>query len=182
MVQDGKHDPLTAATVTIAWVIILNKPFYPATIWWLLGDGFQASMISVISMLFFFAIPFLARRSPLAARIALPLIGTVDTVFETKLFGVASGTELFFAACVMLVAVSFRQSERLWQVGMTGVVFAGFLYTRYLLGDAWQMWSAPDLAKLLNLNAFAVACLTAFIALRYAGLQREGHSSGTRPS
>lgn len=182
MTEDGKRDPLTAATLTVAWVIILNKPFYPLTIWWLVGTGVQASLVSVISMVFFLAIPLLARRSTLAARVALPLIGTTDTIFETKLFGTGSGTELFFAACIMLVALSFRQRERLWQVGMTGVVFAGFLWTRYMIGDAWHIWSEPDLAKLFNLNAFAVACLTAFIALRYDGLNREDHSSGTRPS
>ncbi|MET0171598.1 MAG: hypothetical protein ABW206_04290 [Agrobacterium vaccinii] len=182
MAEDGKRDPLTAATLTVAWVIILNKPFYPLTIWWMVGTGVQASLISVVSMLFFLAIPLIAGRSALAARVALPLIGTIDTIFETKLFGTGSGTELFFAACIMLVALSFRQSERLWQIGMTGVVFAGFLWTRYMVGDALHIWSEPDLAKLFNLNAFAVACLTAFIALRYAGLNREDHSSGTRPS
>lgn len=180
--KDRTHDPLTAATLTVAWVIILNKPFYPLSIWWLVGNGVEASLISVASMLFFLAIPLIARRSALAARVALPLIGTVDTIFETKLFGTAAGTELFFAACIMLVALSFRPRERYWQIGMTGVVFAGFLFTRYLIGDALHIWSATDLAKLFNLNAFAVACLTAFIALRYAGISRADHSSGTRPS
>lgn len=176
------RDPLTAATMTVAWVIIANKPFYPLTIWWLVGNGVWAASISVISVLFFLAIPLIARRSSLGARVALPLIGTVDTVFETKLFGTGSGTELFFAACIMLVALSFRAGERLWQIGMTGFVFAGFLITRYLMGDALHLWSADDLTRLLNINAFAVACLTAFIALRYSGLDRQDHSSGTRPS
>ncbi|WP_320198370.1 hypothetical protein RMR16_010015 [Agrobacterium sp. rho-13.3] len=182
-VEGRTHDPLTAATITVAWVIILNKPFYPLTIWWLVGNGVEAALISVASAFFFLAIPFLARRSSLAARIALPLIGTIDTIFETKLFGTGSGTELFFAACIMLVALSFRTSEKLWQIGMTGVVFAAFLLTRYAVGDALHIWTEPDLAKLFNLNAFAVACLTAFIALRYAGISRANHSSsGTSPS
>lgn len=178
----AKQDALTAATVTVAWVIIANKPFYPPTIWWVVGNGVEAAWISVLSMPCFLAIPFIARRSALAARIALPLVGTVDTVFETKLFGTGSGTELFFAACMMLVALSFRASEKLWQIGLTGVVFAGFLTTRYLIGDALHIWSAEDLGKLFNLNAFAVACLTAFIALRYSGLRGADHSSGTSPS
>lgn len=182
MAEDRKYDPLTAATLTVAWVIILNKPFYPLSIWWLVGNGVEASLISVVSMVFFLAIPLIARRSSLAARIALPAIGTLDTIFETKLFGPGSGTELFFAACIMLVAVSFRQGERLWQVGMTGMVFAGFLWARYMIGGALHVWSEPDLATLLNLNAFAVACLTAFIALRYAGLNRDAYSSGISPS
>lgn len=180
--QKGELDALTAASVTVAWVIVANKPFYPPTIWWLVGNGVEAAWWSVLSMPFFLAIPFIAKKSPLAARIALPVIGTVDTVFETKLFGTASGTELFFAACIMLVALSFRATEKLWQIGLTGFVFAGFLTTRYLAGDALHVWSAQDLAKLFNLNAFAMACLTAFIALRYSGIRGADHSSGTRPS
>jgi len=180
--ESATQDALTAATVTVAWVIVANKPFYPPTIWWIIGNGVEAAWLSVLSMPFFLAIPFIARRSALAARIALPVIGTIDTVFETKLFGTGSGTELFFAACIMLVALSFRAGEKLWQIGLTGFVFAGFLTTRYLIGDALHVWSAEDLSKLLNLNAFAVACLTAFIALRYSGIRGADHSSGTSPS
>jgi len=180
--ESATQDALTAATVTVAWVIVANKPFYPPTIWWIIGNGVEAAWLSVLSMPFFFAIPFIARRSALAARIALPVIGTIDTVFETKLFGTGSGTELFFAACIMLVALSFRAGEKLWQIGLTGFVFVGFLTTRYLIGDALHVWSAEDLSKLLNLNAFAVACLTAFIALRYSGIRGADHSSGTSPS
>ena len=175
-------DALTAATVTIAWVIVANKPFYPLTIWWTVGNGVGASFLSVLSMPLFLAIPFIARRSALAARIALPLVGTLDTLLETKLFGTGSGTELFFAACIMLVALSFRGTERLWQIGLTGLVFAAFLLTRTVIGEAWHLWSASDLATLLNVNAFAVACLTAFIALRYAGLRGRDYSSETSPS
>jgi len=180
--KDGTMDALTAASVTVAWVIVANKPFYPPTIWWVVGNGVEAACWSVLSMPFFLAIPFIAKKSPFAARLALPVIGTVDTVLETKLFGTQSGTELFFAACIMLVALSFRAGEKLWQIGLTGFVFASFLVTRYLIGDALHIWSPQDLAKLFNLNAFAVACLTAFIALRYSGIRGEDHSSGTRPS
>ena len=180
--QDSKNDPLTAATITIVWVIVLNKPFYPLSIWWLVGNGVDASLISIASAPFFLAIVFLAKRSSLAARIALPVVGTVDTVFETKLFGTGAGTELFFAACIMLAALSFRAHEKLWQWAVTGFIFAAFLFSRYAIGGALHLWSASDLAILLNFNAFAVACLTAFIALRYAGMVRDVQSSDTRPS
>ncbi|WP_348531808.1 hypothetical protein [Rhizobium sp. 16-449-1b] len=99
-------EPITQATVTVAWVIVFNKPFYPVYVWSLVGSGVTASFGTLLSAPLFLAITFLARRSPFAARIALPLIGTFDTLFETKLFGSASGTELYFAACIMLVALS----------------------------------------------------------------------------
>jgi hypothetical protein len=165
-------DPLTRATVAVAWVIALNKPFYPLYVWYLVDDGVTASLGSLIAAPFFLAIPFLARRSSLAARLSLPLIGTVDTLFETKLFGPASGTELFFAPCIMLAALSFRAGEVWWQRGVAVFVFAIFLFSRNWIGMPLHMWSEDDLSTLLNLNAFAVASLTTFIALRYAGAVR----------
>lgn len=165
-------DPTTQATITIAWVIVLNKPFYPVYVWYLVGNGVVASLGTLLSAPLFLAIPFLARRSPLTARIALPLIGTLDTLFETKLFGSASGTELYFAACIMLVALSFQAHEKWWQRGMAVLVFAVFVFSRNFIGVPLYVWSAPELATLFNLNAFAVASLLAFIALRHAGVAR----------
>ncbi len=165
-------DPLTQATVTVAWVIFLNKPFYPLYVWYLVGNGVIASLGTLISAPFFLAIPFLARRSPLIARLALPLIGTFDTLFETKLFGQDSGTKLFFAACIMLVALSFKAEEQWWQRGMAGLIFAVFIFSRSYLGPPLHIWTESDLAILFNLNVFAVASLMAFIALRYAGVLR----------
>jgi len=165
-------EPLAQATVTVAWVIVLNKPFYPLYVWYLVGNGVTASLGTLISAPFFLAIPFLARRSPLMARIALPLVGTLDTLFETKLFGQASGTELFFAACIMLASLSFAPEEKWWQRGLAALVFAVFAFSRSYLGAPLHNWSDADLAILFNLNAFAVASLMAFIALRYAGISR----------
>lgn len=165
-------DPLTQATVTVSWVIFINKPFYPLYVWYLVDSGVMASLGTLLAAPFFLAIPFLARYSPLAARIALPLVGTFDTLFETKLFGQSSGTELFFAACIMLVALSFRVEEKWWQRGMAALLFAVFVFSRYYIGMPLHIWSDADLSVLFNLNAFAVAGLTCFIALRYAGIQR----------
>lgn len=166
-------DPLTQATVTVAWVIVFNKPFYPVYVWYLIGNGASASLWTLAATPLFVTIPFLAKRSPLAARIALPLIGTLDTLFETKLFGQQSGTELFFAACVMLAAMSFHVKEMWWQRGMAAFVFAVFIASRSLVGAPLHVWSEGDLATLFNLNAFAVASLTTFVALRYAGIRRQ---------
>jgi hypothetical protein len=165
-------DPITQATVAIAWVIVLNKPFYPFYVWYLIGNGVMESLGTLLSAPLFLAIPFLARQSSLAARIALPMIGTFDTLFETKLFGSPSGTELYFAPCIMLVALAFRAEERWWQRTMAVLVFVVFLLSRNFVDAPLKVWSAPELATLLNLNAFAVASLLAFIALRYAGITR----------
>ncbi len=163
-------DPLTQATVTIAWVICINKPFYPVYVWYLVGDGVGASLGSLLAAPVFLAIPFLARHSSIIARISLPIVGAFDTLFETRLFGQSSGTELFFGACIMLAAVSFRAEEKWIQRGVAALVFAVFLLSRHTGGPPLHGWSEADLVMLLDLNIFAVACLMAFIALRYAGL------------
>ncbi|WP_430244689.1 hypothetical protein [Neorhizobium sp. DAR64861/K0K2] len=170
-------DPLTQATVTIAWVIVFNKPFYPVYVWYLVGNGVAASCATLLAAPLFLAIPFIARQSPFMARLALPIVGTLDTLFETKLFGHGSGTALFFGACFMLSALSFFAQEKWWQRSMAAFVFAVFLFSQYLLGPPLRVWSDPDLAILLRLNMFSVACLMAFIAIRYAGLEtrRERH-------
>ena len=167
--QHPPHDPITQATITVAWVIALNKPFYPLYVWYLVGNGVPVSRATMIAAPFFLAIPFLARRSAFAARLALPLVGTLDTLFETKLFGTGSGTELFLAPCIMLVALSFRATEMWWQRGLAVLVFAAFVFSRNFIGAPLHIWSDADLSTLLNLNSFAVASLMAFIALRYAG-------------
>lgn len=163
-------DPLTQATVTIAWVICLNKPFYPVYVWYLVGDGFVASLGSLLAAPVFLAIPFMARHSPIIARISLPIVGAFDTLFETRLFGQSSGTELFFGACIMLVAVSFRTEEKWIQRGVAALVSAIFLLSYYTGGTSFHDWSNVDLAVLLNLNIFAAASLMALIAMRYAGV------------
>ncbi|AYD04673.1 hypothetical protein [Neorhizobium sp. NCHU2750] len=174
-------DPLTQATVTIAWVICLNKPSYPVYVWYLAGDGVVASLGSLIAAPFFLAIPFLARRSPLIARISLPVVGSFDTLFETRLFGQGSGTELFFGACIMLAAGSFRTEEKWIQRCVAALVFAILLLSRHTGGAPFHAWSDADLAVLLDLNIFAVACLMALIAIRYAGVSTSAeHSAGEK--
>lgn len=163
-------DPLTQATVTIAWVICLNKPFYPVYVWYLVGDGVVASLGSLLAAPAFLAIPFMARHSPIIARISLPIVGALDTLFETRLFGQSSGTELFFGACIMLVAVSFRAEEKWTQRSLAALVFAIFLLSRHTGGPPLHGWSDADLAIFLDLNVFAAACLMAFIAIRCAGV------------
>lgn len=169
----AKPDELTRASVTVAWVIIANKPFYPIYVWWLVGSGTQASLGTLVSVPFFLLVPFLASRSPLRARAALPLVGTVDTLFETKLFGYVSGTELFLAPCMMLVALSFHAAEAWWQRGMAALVFIAFVVAHGRLGEALHVWNKDELGTLFSINVFAVASLMAFIAIRYGGVRRD---------
>jgi hypothetical protein len=173
MGASDRPDELTRASVTVAWVIIANKPFYPLYVWWLVGSGTEASLGTLVSVPFFLLVPFLARRAPLWARVALPVVGTADTLFETKLFGDGSGTELFLAPCMMLVALSFHTAEAWWQRGLAVLVFLAFVVAHGRMGEALHVWNAAELGTLFSINAFAVASLMAFIAIRYAGVRRD---------
>ncbi len=163
-------DPRTEATITIAWVIIANKPFYPFYVWWLVGDGVGISAITLASIPFFLAIPLMAGKRPFAARLALPLIGTVDTVCETMVFGRGSATLLFLAPCMALALVSFYAIEKWWQRAVACFIFACFAISWWEIESPIFVWTSDQLATLLSINAFAVASLMTLIAIRYAGV------------
>ena len=168
----GERDGLAQARVTVAWVIILNKPVYPVYIWWLVGSGVQASLFTLIALPFLLLVPWLAGRRPLAARLALVAIGTADTLLATRVFGTDSGAVLFFAPCLMLAALSFRLNEARLQRIAAVLVFAAFSIGHFWPGEPLHLWNAEELARLRSLNILSVACLMAFMAIRYAGIPR----------
>lgn len=167
----GAEDDARAATVAAtAWLIVANKPFYPLWVGWVAGDGL-AAWPTVATLPAYAAIAFLARRHSLAARLALPLVGAIDTLLATKLFGAASGTELFLVPCLMLAVLAFRTEEAQWSrallVGLGGV----FVAARFGLGAALGPWSGEAAAALLGLNAFSVAGLSFFLGWRFAAIR-----------
>jgi hypothetical protein len=167
--QRAAVDPLAAATAAVAWVIVANKPFYPIFIWWFVGGGFQAALATLIAAPFYAAVAILARRASLAARVATPSIGLIDTELATTVFGQGSGTELFLFACGLLAAVSFRRHEVWWGRGLIGLIFLAFIGVRLGGGEALCPLPADQLGRLLELNIFSAASLFAFIGLRFAG-------------
>jgi len=165
-------DPLASAGTTVAWMIVANKPLYPAVIWWFVGGGFEASLATLIAAPLYAAVPFLVRRAPLTARVATPVIGLADTLLATKVFGPGSGTELFLFACGLLAALSFRPTEVWFSRGLIGLIFVAFVAMRLGGGAALYPLSPDQLGRLLDLNIFSAASLFAFIGLRFAGADR----------
>ncbi len=167
----GAEDDARAATVAAtAWLIVANKPFYPLWVGWVAGDGL-AAWPTVATLPAYAAIALLARRHSLAARLALPIVGAIDTLLATKLFGAASGTELFLVPCLLLAVVAFHADEARWSrallVGLGGV----FVAARFGLGAALGPWSGEAAGALLGLNAFSVAGLSFFLGWRFAGIR-----------
>ncbi len=165
-------DALTAASITVAWVVALNKPFYPLYVWGLTGDGVASSPTAVVAAPFFALAAWCGRRYPLAARLGVPLIGIVDTALAGLFMGQATGTELYYAPCLMLVALNFHAAEKWLQRGLAVIAFAVFALLHGHAGFGLSPWSGADAQALLTLNAFSVASLMTFIALRYAGVPR----------
>jgi hypothetical protein len=155
---------------SIAWIIFANKPVYPLYVWFYIGSGAQASAWTMLAAPLYAAIALFAHRFALAARIALPIVGAADTMFATKLFGPASGTELFLAPCAMIAALSFDPSERKTSRMILIGIFGAFVVLHGRYGAPWHDWSSEELDRFLTLNAFAVASLTVYVGWRFAGV------------
>ena len=160
-------DPAAAAANLVAVVVALNGPLYPIYVIALVGLGGVLSLLTMIASPLFFAVPWIARRSSLAGRAALPLIGTVNTVWCTKLFGPASGVQLFCFPCIMLAALVFRGGERWLGVLLVGLAIIPLLLPASLFGVPVMPLAADDAARLGVLNLIGVAMLMGLIALQF---------------
>lgn len=161
-------DPLTSAAMSVSTVIALNKPIYPLYVWWLAPDALKASFWTAASFPIWVALPFLARRNPYAARVALVAVGAIDTAAIGMVLGDGTGAWLFLFAALMLAAMSFEAAEvwtRRIAISAVFVLFA-LVYGRFPVGLAGA-FSPESVATLFKLNAFGAAALLAFIGLRY---------------
>ncbi len=160
-------DPLAAASSAVALVILGNQPFYPLYVWWLVGDDGYASFLTFLSTPFFAAVPLLARRHSLASRALLPVVGAANTVFCAKVFGAASGVELFLAPCALIGAMSFHKSELRWAVATAALPIAAFFTLHGEYGAPLRAFSSMEYAAFRRMNAFSVACLFVFILYKF---------------
>ncbi len=165
-------DERTTACTTVAWLIAANKPIYPLYVWWFVGSGVAASCLTMVSLPLFAALAWAGRRRSLLLRVGLPVVGFVDTLFATKLFGPAGGTELFAVPCLLLACLSFRADEVRWARGLVVGLFLGFVVAHGRLGAPLGTWTAEELGRLLEINILAVASLSAFIGLRFSGFRQ----------
>lgn len=164
-------DERAQACLAVVWIILANKPLYPLYVWWLLGyDDAIRSLGTLFAAPGFAALIWLARRHAFAMRQGLVWLGLVDTLWATKWFGPAGGTELFLAPCALLAMQGFRASEAIWSRALVIVVFVAFVALHGRYGDPFVAMSLAAPAALFNLNAYAVASLIAFIGLRFARL------------
>ena len=169
---EPQHDDQTTASIAIAWLLVFNKPFYPLYVWWVTGHGGWQTTITMISMPAFAALPYLARRNSLWVRAGIPVIGMLDTILATKLFGPAGGTELFFVPCALLTAIALYRTEWRIAVGLAAGIYITFIGLRSRYGMPLYIWTAEELSALFTLNSISVASLMAFIIWRFSRVER----------
>jgi hypothetical protein len=161
-------DPLAAATNFIALCVVSNQPFYPLYVWWVVGDDRWVSFLTFLSTPFFLVVPAVARRSSLAGRAMLPIVGIANTILSVKAFGAASGVELFLCPCAMIAGMALRSHERAIMLAIIGLALAAFALLHDRLGPPLHLFSPEEYARFLSLNAWSVAGLIAFAALQFS--------------
>ncbi len=170
--ETARSDGRTEACVAVAWLVLINKPLYPLTVWLLIGaEAATRSLAALAIAPLYAAVLWLAPRSGYGARVALPLIGLADTVIAAKAFGRASGAELYFIACGALAVVGFSAREAMTSRALVIAVYAAFVLVQTWPGATVESWPPDDLARFFALNAYSAASLAAFVALRFATAQ-----------
>lgn len=168
-------DPATHAANIVAMVVGWNGPFYPIYMVFLLGWQIAgASLLTTLAAPLFLAIPLLSRRSSVAARLLLPLIGAANTVWCLKLLGADSGIDLFFLPCVILAVLLYRRREKPpFLVSVFIPSLLNFLPTTFL-GATLIPLNGGQASSMRTLNESSVICLTVFIAFQFSNLLRNG--------
>ena len=113
-------DPLAEMSNWVALAIGSHLPFWPLYVLWAAGwQAWPSSLLTAAMAPIFLAIPVISRQSGLLGRLALPIMGIINTVFTIWVLGVNSGTEVFLVPCAVLAALTFRKKERPLMLGLT---------------------------------------------------------------
>jgi hypothetical protein len=123
----ANDDPMVAACNFISLVVASNQPFYPLYVYWTVSDYIWPTFFTFLSTPFFLAVPAIARRYPMAGRALLPVAGMANTILSAKVFGQASGVEIFLIPCALIAATFFRPSERMLAFLLIGAALLVYL-------------------------------------------------------
>jgi hypothetical protein len=178
------HDDAAAAVANfVALVIAWNGPFYPLYVALLTGWD-RLVLLTLPATPLFFLVPLAMRWSSRLGRAALPLIGTVNTLWCTKLLGAVSAVGLFLMPCVLLAALLFRRGERAWMLVAAGLPLAAALLPDTIFGAPLLRLAPDQEARLAALNFVSAAMLSGLLAWQFAGLLANydagGPMSGSR--
>ncbi len=171
----ARHDdPLTEACNKVALLLAGNTPFYPFYLWLILGRaGWPWLMLSALSLPFFAATIWVARRHGLAGRAWLCTCASFNTAWVAWLLGPQAGVALFFLPCLVLTVLAFRSTELLVRALLTVLPFA--LYFGLIWGPPSPAAVTPAaFASLFKLNAISVALLSVILPYLLGTARGEG--------
>jgi hypothetical protein len=157
-----------AASAKTAWIIAVNKPIYPLYVWYFAGSGLWAASLTAITLPLYVGAALLLRSRPGVLRFGAPLLGLCDTVLAAKLFGAASGAELFFFPCLMLATLAPETGETRASRALVATIFLLALALHGHYGPPLHVWDADALDRLREINIVSVACLCAFMGWSFA--------------
>ncbi len=157
----------------IAVMVGTNQPFFPIYVYFVVGRDFWPAFAGVLSMPFFLAVPWLARRRPLAARALLLLAGSANVMLMTWALGEASALELFFVPCATIAALLFRRAERVAMLALVGLPLLLYFLSRGRYPPPWHAYTEDQFAALRGLSAATVAGFIAFIGVVFGRLLTE---------
>ncbi len=156
-------DPRAATANLIALSILFNQPFYPLYLWYLAERAAVPAMWTFLSSPFFAAVPLLTRNHSLRGRMLLVIAGAGNTFLSAKVFGQASGVELFLIPCAILCVLLFRASEWKTAGGLLAAMAVVFLLLNGNYGLPARDFTPGEFAAMFRLNAISVASLSVFL-------------------
>ena len=163
----AKEEKRRGASKSLAWVILLNKPFYPLYILWLAPAAFGPSWLTAISAVAYGVAIWLMSRNSLLARLLIIGAGTCDTLIAMKAFGPDAGAEWFFVPIALLVPTMFGPAEEKTRKRLVVAVLAIVLASLPGLGTPLAVLTGNETASLFWMNFYGVACLTLFVLWRF---------------
>lgn len=174
------EDPLAGIAATVALVVVGNQPFYPLYLHAIAGLAAWPVWLTLLSTPFFLAVPAVARRSSLAGRLLLPVVGVANTLIAIKAVGRDSGLELFLVPCALLAAVLVRPQERLLSLPVLALPFVAYVWLVDRLGPSLVTFPADQQASMLVVNAVSVGSLVTLVGVLVSRLVAP--SSGATPA
>ena len=163
-------DPMVAACNLIALVVASNQPFYPLYVYWTVSEHVWVTVFTFLSTPLFMAVPAVARRYSKTGRALLPIAGMANTILSARVFGPASGVEIFLIPCVLIAATFFRASERPIAFVLIGAAFLIYLGLNGMYGTPLHIYTTSEYHAFSRLNAMSAGTLCVFVGLIASGL------------
>jgi hypothetical protein len=178
-------DPLVEASNWVALIIGTHLPFWPLYVWWSAGaQALPSALFTVALAPIFCFVPLLSRWNGLLGRVATLVAGVGNTVFTIWILGENSRTDLFFAPCVALAAISFRRSERWLMLFFVTLPLAVWYYLEHHPLTPIHVYGEEAAQQMVMLNVTSVIVLIVSIGWMQASIyhrMEQGYQSSNLP-